>query len=52
MNPQKMNTIEVILKTKELHIRKMSKPDEQVEEIYDFMGIEEFPKPTKNVVRH
>lgn len=52
MNTQKMNTIEMTLKTRELHIRKMSKPEEQVEEIYEFMGIKEFPKTTKNVVYH
>lgn len=52
MNTQKMNTIEMKLKTKELHIRKMSIPNEQVEKIYEVMGIKEFPNPTKTVVYH
>jgi hypothetical protein len=50
MNSQKMNTIKLKLKTKEVHLRKASSPERTVKRIYDIMGIKEFPKPTKKYV--
>lgn len=50
MNSQKMNTIQMKMRTKEIHIRKMSKPEEAVKQIYEIMGIDQFPKPSKKYV--
>jgi hypothetical protein len=50
MNSQKMNTIEMKMRTKEVHIRKISSPEEPVKQIYQIMGINEFPKPVKKYV--
>ncbi len=52
MNSQKMNTIKMQTKTKEVQIRKMSSPEEQVKQIYQIMGINEFPKPQKKYVTY
>ncbi len=50
MNSQKMNTIEMKMRTKEVHIRKISLQEEAVKKIYKVMGINEFPKPVKKYV--
>ncbi len=50
MNSQKMNTIKMKMRTKEVHIRKVSLPEKPVEHIYKIMGIKEFPKPVKKYV--
>ena len=50
MNSQKMNTTKFITKTKEVHIRKMSVPDQEVKTIYDAMDINAFPKQKQNYV--
>lgn len=50
MNSQKMNTIEMKMKTKEVHIRKASTPEQPVRQIYEIMGIKQSPKPVKKYV--
>ena len=50
MNSQKMNTSIMEMRTKEVHIRKFSSPEKQVKQIYQIMGIKEFPKPVKKYV--
>ena len=50
MNSQKMNTIKMKMRNKEVHIRKMSQPEEVVKKVYEIMGIKKFPKPTKKYV--
>jgi len=50
MNSQKMNTIKMKMRNKEVHIRKMSQPEEGVKKVYEIMGIKKFPKPTKKYV--
>ncbi len=53
MNTQKMNTIKMLTKTKELQIRKLSIPETAVKDIYDVLQITAFPKSTrKRVVYH
>ena len=50
MNSQKMNTIKMKMKNKDIHIRKMSQPEEVIKKIYEIMGIKKFPKPIKKYV--
>jgi hypothetical protein len=50
MNSQKMNTIEMKMRTKQVHIRKVSAPEQPVKEIFQIMGIKDFPKPIKKYV--
>ncbi len=50
MNSQKMNTIEMKMKTKEVHIRKASSPEQPVKQIYEIMGIKQSPKQVKKYV--
>jgi len=53
MNTQKMNTIKMKMKTKEVRVRKISIPEKPVKEIYDAIGITNFPKAKrKHVVYH
>jgi len=53
MNSHKMNTIKMKMKTKEIHIRKASTPEEPVALIYKLMGIKKLPKQVqKYVVYH
>ena len=52
MNSQKMITIEMKMRTKEVHIRKASSPEKQVKHIYNIMGIKQFPKPIKKYVMY
>ncbi len=50
MNSQKMNTIKMKMRNKEVHIRKMSQPEKVVKKVYEIMGIKKFPKPIKKYV--
>lgn len=50
MNSHKMNTIKMKMRTKEVHIRKASTPEESVAHIYKIMGIKKLPKTTKKYV--
>ncbi len=50
MSSHKMNTIKMKMKTKEVHIRKTSTPEESVAHIYKIMGIKKLPKTTKKYV--
>jgi len=50
MNSQKMNTTQMKMKTKEVHIRKMSIPGKSVDQIYNLMGVKSFPKPNRKYV--
>ena len=52
MNSQKMNTIQMKMKTKEVHIRKISVPEEPVKQLHQIMGIKHFPKPVKKYVMY
>ncbi len=50
MNSQKMNTIKMKMRTKEIHIRKPSSPEKSVGHIYKIMGIKKLPKSIKKYV--
>lgn len=50
MNSHKMNTTKMKMRTKEVHIRKASTPEESVAHIYKIMGIKKLPKSTKKYV--
>lgn len=50
MNSQKMNTIQMKMKTKEVHIRKASSPEKPLKQIFEIMRIKESPKPVKKYV--
>ena len=50
MNTHMISTIEMKTKTKEIHIRKLSKPEKAVEKIYNTMNIKTFPKPFRKYV--
>lgn len=50
MNSQKMNTTIMKMRTKEVHIRKISSPEKQVKQLYQILGINEFPKLVKKYV--
>ena len=50
MSSQKMNTIKMKMKTKEVHIRKPSSPEKHTAHIYQIMGINKLPKSIKKYV--